>query len=157
MIEVELNRKSLDDWVTGISRRFRKRAEEAQADIRQLWIAELYRQQATHADGAWQALDPIYATRRQKTFGTDPNSILLRTGDMLQGYVNAISFMTTQSMVSARMEFPFDPKLQVIAESHQDVRKQPKGVPARPFDVEKFQVIAINKMNEAMRRAARNE
>jgi hypothetical protein len=164
MITVDVNRNSLDQWQAGISRRFRKNLEDAQSQIRQLWIQELYRQQKSRGDGTWALLNPIYAKRKAREYASNENkdvrynSILRRTGKMLDGYAKGVQFETTNSRVSVIMPFPSDDaRVNLRARSHQGDIGQPRGIPIRAFDIEKFKEIALDKFNEAMRKAANNE
>lgn len=158
MIDIELQRKSLDEWRVGISKRFRKNAEIAQGEVRQAWQAELYRQQATQGDGTWQALNPIYEARRDKKFPQSSGKILSRTGRMLDGYVNGIRFSTTNSTVVVIMPFPpstiEDRTINVRAKTHQGFERGASPLPVRAFDIDKFEEIASDIFNAAMRKSA---
>ncbi len=159
MIDVELQRRSLDGWRTNIYRRFRKQLEIAQADIKVEFAREIFRQQLTRGDGRWENLNQVYDLRKEKEY--PGREILTRTGDMIAGYVAGIDTPLTKTRVSVVMPYPGvegDPdRINVRARSHQNDHRQPEGVPPRPFDVEKFQAIATKRINEAMRRAAGNE
>lgn len=162
MIDIELERKSLDGWTVGISKKFRKNFETATEDIRRDWQAELYRQQQTRGDGTWAPLSKEYRDRKSAEYrdGKIPyNSTLRRTGVMLAGYVNGISFDRTNTRVEVSMPFPqnvaSDGRVAIRAKSHQGVIGQPRGVPIRSFNIERFKTIATDHVNEAMRKSTR--
>lgn len=151
MFKVELNRKSLEGWRAGISRRFVREFNRSQDETSRDWRYEFNRQQASRGDGTWQSLDPVYAKRKEREY---PGQLILtRTDTMIPAYY--ITQERTNQTVSVSLNFPRDEKLETIARSHQDDNVgQPKGVPPRPFNTEKFIEIAVRNVNEAMKRAA---
>lgn len=154
MFLVSLNRKALDGWALGISKRFRKNLEVAQGQIRQEWQAELYRQSNTAGDGNWAPLGPVYKERRDKKYPELEGTMLRRTGEMLEGYVDSITFYTTNTEVSVVMYYPQrNSKVLQRALENQGEEENPH-VPARPFDIGKFQDIAIARFNEAMKKSS---
>lgn len=158
MIDFNVNRKSLDDWQAGISRRFRREAEIAQEEVRRLWMAELINQSDTGGYGEWEELSPSYAKRKQRDYDQGRiahNTLLRRTGDMIQGYITGITPFITRGIIGVRMPFPED-HTRRRAMVHQG-EAFAVGVPARPFNVEIFEEIALDIFNEAMSKAAGNE
>lgn len=150
MFKVELNRKSLEGWRDGISRKFVRNFNRSQDETERDWRYEFNRQQASRGDGSWQSLDPVYERRKEREY--PGRLILTRTDTMIPAY--SIRQERTNQTVSVSLNFPSDEKLETIAKSHQGVIGQPTGVPARPFNLEKFIEIAVRNVNEAMKRAS---
>lgn len=162
MIDLRLSRRSLLGWETGISKIFRKQLEIAQGQLVAEWIAELHRQWITGGDGDWLPLSPKYKKRKLNDLINQRNGVtqarpLARTGEMLAGYAAGIRTTVNKGKVGIEMPFPGDylSTLNVRARSHQDNYNQPIGVPARKFDVSKFEDIAVDYFNGAMFSAAR--
>lgn len=156
LFDLEFTRRSLDGWVAGVSRKFRHNLEIAQEEIRRDWQYELIRQSQTSGYGTWPSLNPKYEARKDKEHASGKfvyNSLLRRTGEMLDGYVDGIEFDLSRTTVFVTMYYPSNPKVEKYAMSHQGDIGQPVGVPERPFDLDRFEEIARDRIDDAMERA----
>ena len=152
LFTVEFDRRSLEDWRAGIHRRFVRNFERAMDETRREWAYEFHRQQESKGDGTWDDLNPIYEKRKNREY--PGRLILTRTDMMIPAY--EIESERDNRTVAVSLAFPSDPKLNLIAKSHQDFEGvgQPEGVPPRPFDLDPFIEIARREVNDAMKRAA---
>lgn len=177
MIEVEFQRRSLEDWEAGISRIFRKQLEIANGAIIRDWLMELQRQIMTWDDRTWPPLSPKYADRKWRDFknyhadikgiGKVPSkghaterNMLMRTGQMMEGYAAGITTFVTRGYVGVEMPYPTGTDkytgkpLRIRAEAHQGTAASTPGGVIRPFNLEKLGAVALAHYNEAMSRAA---
>lgn len=151
---VEIFGKRIEDATKG-------KIKKGLGDIKREWQKEFVRQRArlqskwtklkgyTIKDGKRTGEKGSYYARKREEYLHHRNnvrylSILTRTGEMLEGYIQGIRV----DNINLSVEIPF-PNLR--AEVHQGIREKPRGMLAyRPFEVEKFEDIAIRIMDEAI-------
>jgi hypothetical protein len=141
-----------EDTIKDYGRKFRrytqKHLEVALNDIKRDWIADLQLQQRTGRSLlGWPPLKPDYAKRKTREYqsGKIPyNSLLRRTGVMLAGYISAVEV----DMLNYTVKMPYPRgEANTRAKAHQGEIGQPKGMPIRPFDIERFYDIAVRHMD----------
>lgn len=148
-----------DASLTAFGRRFRaaklKNVTKALEDIKREYQYEFLRQQANNTrSGRWAPLSVAYFIRKEREY-SDPDfpevrylSLLRRTGEMLEGYVQGVMIDNNRYTVTAN--FPARPDLRKRAKSHQGVIGLPKGGVARPFNLQRFDAIAKKIMKDAL-------
>ena len=158
MMQFALKEISLVRLVEHVDESIKSSIEDGADDLRREWGYELYRQQLRfHRGGQWAPLDAGYAKRKAREFGQSSsevryNTTLRRTGRMLAGYVNGITINTDTSTTEVSMPYP-DGELGIRARAHQGVIPRPKGVVARPFDLEGFTQVALDVFTKALNKA----
>lgn len=152
--------------IEGLRRKFQNRylknIELARDTIRRDWGYEIHRQQLRfHRSNRWAPLSPIYLAKKSADYydrSTDVRYIttLKRTGTMLKGYVSGISYDNPKGQPTVTMPYPAGNSTATgapytkIAGWHQDGTK---NMPARPFDIEGFHQIAIDRFAEAIQKS----
>jgi len=138
-----------EDTILDYGRKFRrytkKHLEIALNDIKRDWIADLQYQRSNGiALLGWPQLNEDYDIRKNREYGTGFNNMLYRTGEMLEGYISGVEVDMFNHTVN--MPYPRG-RAGIRARSHQGEIGQPKGVPERPFDIERFYDIAVRHMD----------
>lgn len=154
LITVEID----EDTLTAFGRRFRrakvKQVDLALGNIKAQWQSEFIRQQRLFdRNGTWEKLSVDYLKRKIREYENHDISylsLLKRTGIMLDGYVKGVAIDDIHSRVIAN--FPSDDRARVRAMAHQGITRRPKNMPARPFDLQKFEKIATKIMRDALTR-----
>lgn len=154
MFKFQVNEQSLDKLVLRLFNNIDKNLEQARSEIRTEWGREIYRQQLEfHRSSVWPALNPAYQARKTRELGW-PGTTLRKTGEMLRGYVNGIRTNASFPDGSDGVSMPFPAgEAEIRAKAHQGVIGQPVGMPKRPFDVDRFHTIAVDKYKEAIKKS----
>lgn len=162
LFTVEIDDNSLLEF----GRKFRRGKQNAVAkaldEIRRDWQQEFVTQQRNfHRSKRWPDLNPDYLDRKRYEYSNRSRypevryvTTLKRSGRMLARYISGIQVDTSNYSVS--IPFPIDPfgrdKQGIRALVHQGVVGQPKGVPVRPWDVNRFGSIADRIIRNALTR-----
>lgn len=155
MINVKVDEDSLASVASTFKKKFTKNVQEANREIAREWGELLIRQQRRfHRSLRWPPLSKEYLDRKRKEYRkTDVRYLvtLKRTGRMLNGYLEGIqsNVRFSDGTLGVIMPFPVG-EAGIRARAHQGVTGRPQGMPARPFDVEEFEELAVKKLEEAI-------
>jgi hypothetical protein len=153
--------------LSDFARRFRtskeKQAHLALDEIRRQWQLEFVRQQKRLSSTQWPKLSVDYLERKTREYEDNENhpdvrylTTLKRTGAMLDGYihgitVNSATFQVTINIPNNRTHS--DPN-GIRAYVHQGLGGigKPRGMPRRPFQVERFAAVGKQVLTDALKR-----
>jgi len=156
MFNFEVNTKDLNRFKEYNTRLLNKNIASANDDIRRDWAYELDRQQRSfHRSSVWPPLSPEYDARKRREHAQPGSEVkyvstLRRTGKMLSGYIEGINPVRNAGISGIEILFPAG-DAGVRAKAHQGATGRPLGVPLRPFKVEAFQEIAVERYNKAIK------
>lgn len=139
--------------------------KKALDEIRAQWQLEFVRQQSRLSRSKWPRLKgfPIttgktyYARKRRELYSHKHPEVhfltpLKRSGRMLDGYIKGIQVNTQDLFV--RVPIPIDPfgndKRGRRALVHQGLVPAPPGVSARPFELDRFQLVGQRILKKAL-------
>lgn len=151
MFRYRLRQGTVDKFADKFGEDAQENIRKALQDITMEWGQEIFRQQRrrgrSNAANPWTPLDPYYAERKKEDYeegrnGVKYRTILRRTGRMLDAYRDLIYADYSRNAV----EIPYPT---IYARYHQEGTYK---MPARPFDVEPFRRIAIDKFTKAIRK-----
>jgi hypothetical protein len=157
MINVAVNEKSLNRLTKVFGDSITRNVEDANSEIGTAWAALLVNQQRRfHRSLRWPPLDPTYLARKRRMYRKSDVRYLVtlkRTGRMMEGYLEGIQSNVRFSDGSLGVSMSFPPgDVGIRAMVHQDVVRRPKGVPARPFDLDEFTELAVKTMDAAIKK-----
>jgi len=161
MFKINVDPETLNAFGQRFRRGKQTQVKQALDEIRAQWQLEFVRQQKRLSKTKWPLLSIPYLLRKNREYSDRARfpevkytTTLKRSGRMLDGYIQGIQVNTAN--YSVNIKFPVDPfgsdKNGIRAKAHQGVIGRPRGMPARPFELEKFQAIGKKILTEALKK-----
>lgn len=151
MLSVDLHGDNLREFGRRFRRYTRKHVGIALEDVKNQWRNEFITQQREFQN-EWEPLSDAYAKRKNKEYfrrRINHNIILSRMGDMIDGYIQGVIVDLPSNSVS--LQYPAG-DVGIRAKAHQGEIGQPKNMPIRPFDLDRFEEIAYRRFQEVYNR-----